>query len=204
MFRHSLRTNEDGVSAVEFGLIALPLSIMMLGGLELGHESYVRSQLEGSLSDISRLASVEDPQFQATGSTLEERVKNTLIQRMKPVTQNANVDLQINSFVDFSDVGKAEKLVRDVAGNGTYDEFDGDCFEDLNENGQFDLDAGKSGFGGANDVVVYEVELTQDRLFPTPKQIGLGDKITYTASIAIRRQPYGAQATPPTVCGTTS
>lgn len=201
MILRSIRKDEDGVSMVEFGLIALPMSIIMMGGLELGHQSYVRSQLQGSLSHIARLASVEDPVFVASGATLEERILNTLESRMEPVAKDANVNLEISSYTDFSGVGKPEKLVRDVEGNGTYEETDGDCFEDLNENGSFDLDTGRDGRGGSNDVVVYEVVLTQPRLFPVPSSVGFGDDMEVNAAIAIRTQPYGAQITPPVICG---
>lgn len=201
MTLRSFRRNEDGVSTVEFAFIALPLCIIIMGGMELGHQSYVRSQLQGSLSDIARMASVEDPQFQASGDTLEERILHTLEERMEPIANDADVDLEIENFTDFSGVGKPEKLLRDVMGNGTYDQGDGDCFEDLNENGEFDLDAARAGLGGSNDVVVYEVVLTQPRLFPVPTSVGFGDDMEVTASIAIRTQPYGAQGTPPVICG---
>ena len=201
MTLRSFRRNEDGVSTVEFAFIALPLCIIIMGGMELGHQSYVRSQLQGSLSDIARMASVEDPQFQASGDTLEERILHTLEERMEPIANDADIDLEISNFTDFSGVGKPEKLLRDVAGNGTYDQSDGDCFEDLNENGEFDLDAGREGLGGSNDVVVYEVALSQPRLFPVPTSAGFGDDMKVSANIAIRTQPYGAQANPPVICG---
>lgn len=201
MERRSIWRDQDGVTAVEFGIIALPLCIIMMGGLELGHQSYVRSQLQGSLANISRLASVEDPVFEASGGTLEERILNTLESRMDPITNNAEVNLEIKSYTDFSGVGKPEKLVRDVEGNGTYEEADGDCFEDLNENGEFDLDTGRTGLGGSNDVVVYEVVLTQPRLFPVPSSVGIDEDMEVKAAMTIRQQPYGAQQTPPVICG---
>lgn len=204
MILQSFKNDERGVSMVEFGILALPLSIIMMGGLELGYQSYVRSHLQGSLSDIARLASVEDPQFQANGDTLEERILNTLEERMEPLANNSELDLEISNYTDFSGVGKPEKLVRDVMGNGTYDEADGDCFEDLNENDTFDLDTGRDGLGGSNDVVVYEVALVQPRLFPVPTSVGFSEDLVVNATIAIRRQPYGAQATPPIICGTAS
>ncbi len=204
MKKLSLRQNEDGASIVEFAMIALPLCIIVMGGADLGHEAYVRSQLQGSLSHIARLASVEDPQFQASGSTLEERVENTLKEQMDPISPGGNVTLELENFTDFSGVNSPEKLTRDVGGDGEYNEEDGDCFEDLNENGQFDLDTGREGFGGASDVVYYEATITMPRLFATPKPVGLGKTMEVNATIAIRTQPYGAQATPPTICGTTS
>ena len=202
MKRVSLRQNEEGASIVEFAMIALPLCIIVMGGADLGHEAYVRSQLQGSLSHIARLASVEDPQFQASGATLEERVENTLKESMEPISPGGQVTLELENYTDFTGVGNPEKLTRDVGGDGGYDEADGDCFEDLNENGEFDLDTGREGFGGASDVVYYEATITMPRLFPTPKPVGLGDTMEVNATIAIRTQPYGAQKTPPTICGT--
>lgn len=202
MFGRSFLRRQDGVTAVEFGLIATPLCVIIMGGADLGHQAYVRSQLQGSLSNIARLASVEDPEFQASGDTLEERVSNTLITSMQPISPGGEVSLELNNYQEFSGINSPEKLVRDVEGDGTYDEDDGDCFEDLNENGAFDVDTGRSGFGGASDVVYYEATVTMARLFPTPQLIGFSDDMIIDATIAIRTQPYGAQGTAPTVCGT--
>ena len=55
MALRSLWSDERGVSMVEFGFIALPLSIIMMGGLEMGHQSYVRSLRSEAITNTQGL-----------------------------------------------------------------------------------------------------------------------------------------------------
>ncbi|NVE93542.1 TadE/TadG family type IV pilus assembly protein [Altererythrobacter lutimaris] len=195
------KRSEDGLAATEFGLIAIPLFIMLLGGMDLAHQAYSRALLQGALNDAARRASVEDPSFTAAGSTLEERIKNTVTSQVSYIAPKASYNVKISNYFDFAGVGKPEKLLTDVDGNGQYDETDGDCFEDLNDNGSYDLDAGRTGVGGSDDVVFYEVTMSMPRLFPMANLMGLDDTMETTAEAAIRNQPYATQAVVPTVCG---
>ena len=80
-----------------------------------------------------------------------------------------------SNYYDFVGIGNPEKIVSDVDSDGTYDEDDGDCFEDRNANGTFDLDAGRTGRGGANDVVFYEASLSMKALTPLRSFVGGDD-----------------------------
>jgi Flp pilus assembly protein TadG len=190
-----------GVTAVEFGLVALPLSMLVMGGLDLGHQAYIRSVMQGALADAAREASVQDPQFTASGSTTEERVANTVKNQLKAITPGATITVTVSNFYDFSGIGNPEKLMTDVNGNGKYDAADGDCFSDLNENGKYDLDTGRDGIGGANDVAFYQARIVMPRLLPVAKFIGFAPNYDMTVATAVRNQPYGTQKTPPVVCG---
>ena len=200
-FIRRLRSNEEGSYIIEFAFLIVPFLVIILGGMDLAHQSYVKAMLQGTLSDSARRASVEDPVFSAEGATLEERVKNTLRKQVDPVAPGATYELEVKNFFDFSGVGRAEKLVFDKSKNGRYDASDMDCFEDLNRNGSFDLDTGRSGVGGASDVVLYEATVTMPRLFPTASLIGFSDEIRLSATAAVRNQPYDDQTVPPTLCG---
>lgn len=200
-FVRRLRRNDSGATIVEFALIAMPLCVLVMGGLDLGHQSYIRSVMQGALNDAARRAAVEDPAFAASGSTTEERVESTIEQQLEAITPGATITISQSNFFDFSGIGNPEKLMRDEDKNGTYDEADGDCFSDLNENGEYDTDTGRSGIGGANDVVFYEAAISMPRLFPVAGLIGLSPNYEMTVATAIRNQPYGRQKTPPVVCG---
>ena len=196
-----LRRANEGATAVEFALIAMPLSVLLLGGLDLGHQVWTRSQLQGALLDSARRAAVEDPAFTASGSNLEERIRNTVKAQVDPIAPNGSYTITISNFYEFSGIGNPEKIVTDKNGNGEYDDSDGDCFEDLNDNGSYDLDAGRSGVGGANDVVFYEATVEVPRLLPMTSLLGWSDKMSLSASAAIRNQPYANQAQPAVICG---
>ena len=190
-----------GVSTLEFALISIPFFVILLGGADLSHHAYVRSQLQGALADSARRASVEDPSFSAAGDTLEERIRNTVKERVNPIAPDAQYTITISNFYDFSGIGNPEKLLTDKNGDGVYDAAEDDCFEDLNGNGQYDLDTGRSGVGGANDVVFYHARLTMPRLFSIGGILGWSDTVQLEASSAVRNQPYADQALPPVLCG---
>lgn len=200
-WRNRLGADEKGVTAVEFGLLLTPFLVMLMGGMDLGHQFYMRGVAQGALDDVSRRASVEDPQFVASGNTLEERIENTLKAQIGNVAPNATYTITQTNFFDFNGIGNPERLVTDVNGNGKFDNVDGDCWEDLNENGAYDLDSGRTGVGGANDVAFYSVRVQLPRLFPTAELIGFSPNIDFTVETAVRNQPYANQATPPVLCG---
>ncbi|MEM8694528.1 MAG: TadE/TadG family type IV pilus assembly protein [Pseudomonadota bacterium] len=191
-----------GIAATEFGLLVVPLMVVLLGAFDLGYQSYVRAQVQGVLNDVARTAVVETPDFTGyTGTTTEERIENAIKDRVNNIARNASYTITQTNFYEFSGVGNAEKLLTDNNGNGAYDAADGDCFEDINNNGAFDLNAGDSGQGGADDVVYYEVTVTMPRIVPVTGLIGVPPNYTITAQAAVRNQPYADQAVPPTVCG---
>lgn len=197
-FARKLRRDERGAAIVEFALVLTPMLLFILGGLDLGYQAYLRSVVQGALNDISRTGSLEGPVINCTGATVEEKIACAIKQRSNVVARNATYTITTKSFYDFSGIGRSEKLITDYNGNGKYDT--GDCFVDLNENGSYDTSAGRSGIGGADDVVFYEVKLAMPRLFPIHKFIDATPNYQINATAAVRNQPYTRQKTPPTVC----
>lgn len=186
-----LTPDQSGAALVEFSLVLAPLLVVVMGFMELGYQSYVRSVLQGSLNDVARLASVETPRFGDSSQPLETRIQNRLKQRMSPLVRSGTYEFDISNYKDFASVGRPEALVTDVNGNGQYD--DGDCWKDTNPNGTFDLDGARSGVGGADDVVVYHVNLSAPHLLPVGKLIGVGSSFNAKAATMIRTQPYDQQ-----------
>jgi Flp pilus assembly pilin Flp len=203
-FLRSFRRDEGGATIVEFALIAMPLCVLIMGGFDLGHQSYIRSVMQGALNDAARRAAVQDPVFAASGATTEERVENAIKHQLQSITPNAEITISQSNFYDFSGIGNPEKLMTDNDKDGAYDEADGDCFSDLNENGEYDTDTGRSGIGGANDVVFYQADIVMPRLLPVANLIGFSPNYEMSVATAIRNQPYGQQKTPPVVCGGTT
>ncbi|QLC21527.1 pilus assembly protein [Parasphingopyxis sp. CP4] len=204
IIRHirKLRSDDRGIAATEFGLIVVPLMVILLGAFDIGYQSYVRAQLQGVLNDVARTAVVESPDFSGyAGTSTEERIENAIQERVNGIARNATYTITQTNFYEFSGVGNAEKLLTDNNTNGEYDAVDGDCFEDINNNGAFDLDAGDTGQGGADDVVYYEVTITMPRIVPVMGLIGVPDNYAITAQAAVRNQPFEDQVVPPTVCG---
>ena len=198
-----LGCDQRGATIVEFAVIAMPMCVLLMGGLELGYNSYVRSTLQGALHDAARVAAVENPILATDGDTVEEQVENMIKETVAHVAPNAVVDVDQKSYFEFSSIGEPEKLMTDNNGNGKYDASDEDCFEDANGNGTFDPDSGKSGTnGGADDVVLYTAKVSAPRILPLDRLVpGVSEKVEYTLRAAVRNQPYGQQPTAPVICG---
>jgi Flp pilus assembly protein TadG len=194
----TLGLDKAGAAAVEFAMVAPVLITAIMGGMDLGYEAYTRSLLQGALNDIARTGSLEGPTLNCTGDTTEAQIECAVKKVSNAAARNAIYDFKIESYYEFSGVGRGEKLITDYNSNGQYDP--GDCFQDLNENQAFDLTAGRQGIGGADDVVFYDVTMTMPRLLPVASLLGWSDEYEIRATTAIRNQPYTRQKTPPTVC----
>lgn len=195
-----LRQDDSGATIVEFALIAVPMILILIGGLDLGYQSYVRTLMQGALNDAARKAAVENPDFDSSGETIEEQVENNIRDIVGTVALNATISVTQRSFFEFSNIGNPEKLMTDVNGNGQFDEDDGDCWEDANENGEFDTDAGRDGRGGSNEVVFYTANISMPRLLPLDSFVNVSPTIDMAIETAVRTQPYGNTATPPVIC----
>lgn len=196
-----IRRDSTGVTAVEFGMLLLPLTVMLLGGLDLAHQVYVRGVAQGALDDVSRRATVENPQLLAEGNSLEEQIRAEIEDQINTVAPNARYTISQQSYSDFAGVRQPEPITTDNNGDGQYDAGDHDCFEDRNRNGSFDLDSGAEGNGGSNDVIFYTVRVRMERLFPIAEFVNLSPELDFTVSTAVRNQPYGMQVEPPVLCG---
>lgn len=197
-----LVSRRDGVAAVEFALVAPVLCLILVGGLDLGHQAYLRAVVQGALDDASRRATVQSPAFTASGSTVEARVQATIARQIRAVAPHATITVTVRNFYQYSGIGNPEKLMTDVDRDGRFDAADNDCWEDLNGNRQYDTSAGRSGTGGANDIVFYTAQVNLRRLFPVSRLLGQSQTITIRAQTAVRNQPYADQAVPAVLCGT--
>lgn len=188
-----LWNSSDGVSVVEFGFIA-PLFIMIVfGTLELGYGIYASSMLNGAVHAAGRDSGLENAQGGQAG------IDAALTSQVSAVVPSAALTFTRQNYQEFSDVGKPEDFV-DTNANGDYD--DTECFTDENDNVTWDADVGADGQGGANDVVLYTVNMKFDRFIPVGGLFGLQGQRDYTAKTTLRNQPFGTQGSrePTQVC----
>jgi Flp pilus assembly pilin Flp len=199
--RSKFLRNQRAAAAVEFGLVLFPLSIAVLGGFDIAYGAYMRSVMQGTLADVARKTSVESPQLSGTSTEMKALVKENLERRIDALAANATYTLEMKNYYQFSGIGKPEKLTTDHNGNGEYDEDDADCFEDLNENGTYDVSAGRDGKGGASDIIFYELNVEMPRLMPMAGLLGWSDKYSFTVKTVYKNQPFVGQTVPPIECG---
>lgn len=185
-FARRFKGDQRGAAISEFALILLPLCLLLFGGLEMGYQIYVRSVLLGAMERATRLTTLQTVDSTAVETDIEATVKR--------VAPNATVLTTKGSFLQYSQINAMERLTKDTNNNATLDS--GDCWEDVDDNGARNIvTAGKTGIGGADDIVRYNTVVTYNRILPIYRFIGIGSTATLTATTMTRRQPYELQST---------
>jgi Flp pilus assembly pilin Flp len=182
-----IRRDNRGAAALEFAFVAPIMILMLMGLLDMGHQIYVQAVLEGEMQKAARDSALESGVTNSTA--IDTKVKNAVLN----VAASATFAVTRKSYSNFNDVGQPEDYT-DTNGNGTHDS--GECFEDVNGNGQWDSDLGKTGLGGADDVVMYTVRVTYPELFPLSSLMGMSSTKHTEATAILRNQPYNDQALP--------
>ena len=182
-----------GATATEFALLAPVLILFLVGFLDFGNWIYVRSTAIGALENGARSAGVG-------GSGVDPATFEAAVEaQVRKVAPSATFTWSVRSYYQFSGIGKPEKLITDRNANGQYDS--GDCWEDLNPNGTYDVNPGRDGVGGADDIVFYQLTLTFPALVPLGGFIpGMSSNNTSVINTINRRQPFAAQAVPAIRC----
>jgi len=194
--------DHTGSPAIEFAL-AFPVVIgLSMGVVEVGYIAFAESTLAGAVREASR-AGVTN--FSPQGMSREEFVLGQITDRMTRFP-HTNIDIETVVYDSFSDVGRPEPFIDEAPFNGVFD--DGECFSDVNQNGQWDADMGQAGLGGSGGVVVYRASVDLELLTPvfrlfTGNETGT---MTLSAATAVRNEPFsfvnqnlGGEAD--TICG---
>jgi hypothetical protein len=178
-----------GSAATEFAIVAPVLLLMIIGLFDLGHSMYVTAVLQGELERAGRSSSLQSGTSNTTAidASVSSIVRDLIGGSATFVSRRLN-------YSSFAAVGTPERFIDKTPLNNKYDP--GECFEDVNGNGQWDADRGKTGQGGANDVVVYKITVTYPRMFPMAGLFGWSTDQSISASTVLRNQPYATQAIP--------
>lgn len=180
-----------GATIVEFAIITIPLTVMMCGLFDLGYRQYVAVQLQDALDQAARQVTV------GTGTTTA-KINQIVTAKIRPVANNATVTVAPVSYDSFAHVGKPEPITTDTAPLGKYNA--GDCFLDINGNGVWDADAGETGTGGSDDIVVYTATVTYPAIMPMYGLLGWSKTETVSSTTMMKNQPYASQPEPATIC----
>lgn len=186
----SIKRDEDGVSAVEFAMIAPVLVMTLMGLFDLSYNFYTDTMIEGAVAKAARDSTIES--FANNPQELDDAVKRA-VHRVAP---SATVSFQRSAYADYTSVGQAEEYT-DTNSDGMCN--NGEPFEDVNGNNTWDADRARGQSNGARDAVLYEVEATYDRLLPMAGLLGWEDTVTVRAVTVLRNQPFNLQETAVTV-----
>lgn len=177
----TLRRDERGVSAVEFGLLTPVLLLGLMGVFDTGYDMYTASVLEGAIQSAARASTLQN----AGGN--EATIDGNVTKAVQDIAPGATTAFTRTAYHSFSEAGKPEDYT-DTNKNGKCDA--GEPYEDVNENSKWDTDRGAAGFGGARDVVLYQVDVTYPRPFAVASLLGWPSTYTMTARTVLGNQPW--------------
>ncbi|WP_232090846.1 TadE/TadG family type IV pilus assembly protein [Sphingomonas sp. HMP9] len=186
----ALRRDTRGATIVEFAIIIPVLVGLLLSILEIGYQGYVTAVVQGALSKASRQVTV--------GGRTAADVVATIKSEVQGVVPAQYVTVSTRRYYNFSNVGKPEKITSDTDPKGVFNL--GDCYEDANNNGNYDLTPGDTGVGSADDIVYYTVNVVYPNLTPVGALLSWAPTRSVAATTVIRNQPFTSRAEPTTIC----
>ena len=185
--RPNLACDQRGIAAIEFAIIAPVMMMMLMGVMEYGYVAFARSSLEHATLSAAR---------SAVASHCEETRESNMIAQidrgMSSVIayDDEPTEIEYRAYSEkFGDVGNPEPF-DDANSDGVYTE--GETYQDVNGNGQWDADMGKSGsVGEAGQVVSYRARFKVRSLFPPIARQFNDDRPFYQldASTVVRNEP---------------
>lgn len=180
------RSNRDGVTAVEFAIVAPVLMFLFMGIVEFSTIMFAKSVMEGATNISSRLGKTG---YVEAGKSREQMIVELLEQQSNGILDSAKIEITTLVYQNFSDIGAPEPFT-DLNGNGARDENEN--FVDINGNGNWDNDMGQAGLGGAGDIVVYNVDYPWAVMTPGLSHVLANEdgNMPLHVSIVVRNEPY--------------
>lgn len=182
--------NQTGSTSIEFCLIAPMMVLLIVGILEISMVLTVQVLMEGAVRNAARYGITGLGQ---TEILRQQRIRDIIEETTVGLVDVETMRLTTMSYENFESIGQSEPFTDNAPPNGRYD--DGEAFEDSNNNGIWDEEAGTPGLGGPEDIVLYEIE------YALPALTGLldpfiGEAWDLRASIAVRNEPYPVDEAP--------
>lgn len=179
----TLWRDTSGATAVEFVFVAIPVIYMMVGILEFSAAMTVSNSLEAATNMSSRLGKTG---YVDTAADLDqsETIREEIERRVGPLIDMNKLDIDAKAFSDFGDVDNPEAWNdADEDGEpdpGEWTDADGDNFCD-----------GCTGFGGADNVVIYTITYPWTIMTPLMNRL-LGEDgiLNLTAYSVVKNEPY--------------
>ena len=179
-----LARDRRGATIIEFAMTMPVMLILIMGLGELTYQEYVQSILTGAVQKAARDSTIQGAGIQTS------QIDSVVMQRVNQVAPDATYTSTRLSYANFAAI--APEPFVDTAGTGVFDPTK-DCFTDLNGNSSWDADPGATGQGGANDVTVYTIKISYQRLFPVAALMGMTPTGNLSAKTVLKNQPWGAQ-----------
>jgi hypothetical protein len=203
-----LLTDRSAVSTIEFAIagpivliiicLVLEMGFLLTGGifLEIGARAAARAGITGGTSSggasetreamIRRIITSYVCPSSIPGSTNALCFWTT--QGGVALQDGSPLVLAMLAYADPRNIGVSEPYSDIKPANGRYDT--GETFTDVNGNGKWDADMGRTTAGGASDLVVYTVQMPQLVLNPFLRATVGGSVFRHTATLIVRNEPF--------------
>lgn len=184
VFLRRLRRDDRGATLIEFAMVMPVFLIVCMGLLDMVYRIWAKEVLAGAVQKAAR------------GSTLA--VNNTsqvaIDTAVKDAFRQINSGVTDASFVftrrNYSNFTNADKMEPSTGPGGAC--ASGYTYVDLNNSNTYD-DGAQSGQGGAQDAVLYTVQVTYPTPFPVSSLYGASRTPTIRATTILRNQPFATQ-----------
>jgi len=140
---------EEGVTAIEFAMVAPVLIILLMGIIEFSLMMTAYNVMESATTVSARLGATG---FTTSGISRQQTILNSINERAGTFVNVDNITITSKYYSQYNQIGDPEPFT-DTNGNGVRNS--GEPFTDVNGNGQYDSDMGLAGLGNAGDIVVY-------------------------------------------------
>jgi Flp pilus assembly pilin Flp len=184
--------DERGATIVEFAMVIPILAAILAGLFDLSHTLYVKSILEGAMTQAGRASSLEGVNSEAAEDAIDDKVEAAV----NKVLGHADYNFTRKAYQDYTQVAAVAEEFADSGSPGDGECNNGETFVDSNGDGHWTDDASRIGQGGAKDAVVYEVTVTYRALLPVAGIFGWDSTKKMSAKTILKNQPFSAQATP--------
>ncbi len=181
-YKRKFASDDDGVTAVEFALIAPVFVLLLMGIIEFSLIMFVSSAIEGAIAASGRYGKTG---YTAAGSSRQQQIVATVAARTNGLINPSLITVTTTVYPSFDSISKDEPYV-DTNHNGTHDS--GEAYTDINHNGQWDS-AGVSGLGNANDIVVYTVSYPWTINTPLIGKF-FGSPYIISSRTVVKNEPY--------------
>lgn len=190
-FLNRLLGDTTGATLVEFAVVVPVFLGFVMFLFDGAYYLYARAVLSGEVNAAGRASTLET----ATDAN-RLALDNAVTTQMRKLVPDAQMTFDRLAFVNYRYAQSKVEPFTDTNTNNACD--NGETYLDLNGNSQHDQNGGRSGRGGARDVVIYTVTMRYDRLFPVDSLFGFNKTVTLQATTLLKNQPFDAQTQPTT------
>lgn len=181
--RRLIRGCNSGTTIIEFALIAPVFFLIFMGIIEMGLIYFTQSVLDGALAHGARVGMTGS----SVGRNRDAHILNEIARYTGGYLDASRIDVSIRSYTSFVNIGEPEPCIAPPV--APCSGIAGVNFVDVNGNGTWDDDQGRTGGGNANDVVLYRVEYDWSVITPLMSHI-VGNNVEIVSTATVRNEAF--------------